>query len=75
LAEAQFAATLTLEYSDSMPVNTKLIYALKDEYLPPGTSDELLKVKNLELEAVNEYHTWFFGREAELASKMHEFLQ
>lgn len=74
LAEGEFASKVSLDHVAVMPVPTKLLYAKKDEYLPSGTFDDHLNVKNLDAETVNEYHTWFFGREAELAGKMHKFL-
>jgi pimeloyl-ACP methyl ester carboxylesterase len=73
--EGLIASSFELREIRSLPVSTKLIFAKKDEFVPFEITKKLMKVKNLELEIVDEFHGWFFKREKELAQKIYGFFQ
>ena len=75
ILEGIIASSLKIKEIKSLPISTKLIFARKDEYIPSEAVNRLSKVKNLELEVVNGYHGWFFGREEELVQKIYKFLR
>ena len=73
--EGSIAASLVIDNIKSLPVPTKLLFARYDEFIPLESVKRLLKIKNLEVEIVKEYHGWFFGREEELARRVIKFFK
>jgi pimeloyl-ACP methyl ester carboxylesterase len=73
--EGLIASSLHIENIRQLPVPTKLVFALRDEFIPKEAVDRLSKVKNLELEIIDGYHGWFFGREEELTEKIFQYFQ
>lgn len=73
--EGMIATSLKIEDIKYLPVPTKLVFALRDEFIPRESVKRLSKVKNLELEVVDRYHGWFFGHEEELVKKITLFFQ
>ena len=71
--EGLIATSLEIENIKRLPVPTKLLFALRDEYVPREDVSRLLKVRNLEIETVDRHHGWFFRREGELVAKILDF--
>lgn len=71
--EGLIATSLEIKDVKRLPVPTKLIFALRDEFIPREAFDRSRTVKNLELEAVDGYHGWFFRHEQELVTKIFKF--
>ncbi len=71
--EGMIATSLDIKNIKQLPVPTKLVFALRDEFIPGEAVDRLSKVKNLELESVDRYYGWFFRHEEELAKKIFEY--
>lgn len=72
-SEGLIATSLGIQNISKVPVPTKLIFALRDEFLPREAVTRLAKVKNLDLELVDRHHAWFFRHEEELAGKIFKF--
>jgi pimeloyl-ACP methyl ester carboxylesterase len=73
--EGKIAGTLDVKQISSMPIPTKLIFALKDEFIPQETVGRLKRVKNLEVEEIDGYHGWFFHHEEKLTKKIVQFFR
>ena len=73
--EGKIATSLKIDNVKQLPVPTKLVFALRDEFIPREAVSRLSKVKNLEVETVDGHHGWFFGHEEELAQKIGRFFQ
>lgn len=71
--EGLIATSLDIENVKQLPVPTKLVFALRDEFVPREAVSRLQKVGNLEIETVDRYHGWFFRHEEELAKKIYEY--
>jgi hypothetical protein len=71
--EGLIATSLKIANIKSLPIPTKLVFALRDEFIPREAVERLSKVKNLELEVVDRYHAWFFRHEEELAVEIFKF--
>lgn len=71
--EGKIATSLEIGNVKRLPIPTKLMFALCDEFIPREIVRHLSKVKNLELELVDRYHAWFFRHEEELAKKIFNF--
>lgn len=71
--EGLIATSLKIEDIKKLPVSTKLVFALRDEFIPREAVARLSKVKNLELEVIDRYHGWFFRHEKELVEKIVHF--
>ena len=71
--EGLIATSLEMEHITSMPIPTKLVFALGDEFLPTEGATRLAKVKNLDLEVVERHHAWFFRHEKDLVEKIVHF--
>lgn len=67
------ASSLKIENIKRLPVPVKLVFALHDEFIPREALGRLARVKNLDLETIDNYHGWFFRREKELAKKIRKF--
>lgn len=50
------------------PVQTKLYFALKDEFLPRSVHDANMNIENLEVISVDDDHCWFFRKKEAFAS-------
>lgn len=53
----------------------KLIYPLCDEFLPPYLLSKNREIKNLEIETVDDDHTWFFINRDLFIQKVREFFK
>lgn len=73
LIQGLIASSVKIENIKRLPVPVKLIFALRDEFIPREAVGRLAKVKNLDLETIDGYHGWFFRREKELALKIRKF--
>lgn len=73
--EGIIATSLKIEDVNCLPVPTKLLFALRDEFIPREAVSRLLKVRNLEVETVDCHHGWFFRHEEELVQKIAQFFQ
>ncbi len=71
--EGLIATSLEIENIKMVPVSTKLVFALRDEFIPREAVARLSKVKNLELEVLDRFHGWFFRHEKELVDKIVHF--
>ena len=68
--EGLIATSLKIENIKQLPVLTKLVFALRDEFIPREAVSRLSKIKNLSVETVDGYHGWFFRHEKQLAEKI-----
>lgn len=71
--EGLIATSLAIDDIKSLPVPSKLLFALRDEFLKKELTGRLSKVKNMQLETINCYHAWFFRREKELVQNIRAF--
>lgn len=71
--EGIIATSLEIEDIKSLPIPTKLIFALHDEFIPSEAVERLSKIKNLQVQVVEGYHGWFFGHEKELVREITHF--
>lgn len=71
--EGIIATSLKIENVQRLPVSTRLVFALRDEFIPQEAVSRLSKVKNLQIEVVDRYHGWFFKHENQLVKKIVEF--
>lgn len=73
--EGLIATSLKIDNITQLPVPTKLVFALRDEFVPREAVSRLQKVENLEVETVDDYHGWFFRHEEELVQKIVRYFQ
>jgi len=58
-----------------LSISTKLLFATHDEFIPWETYKRMQKVKNLEIELIDDHHAWFFYRQDELVGKIYDFFK
>ena len=58
-----------------MTVPTKLVFALKDEFINVAYLENMKSIGNVEIETVDGYHAWFFYKEKVFADKVLGFLR
>jgi esterase/lipase len=75
VAEGKMAIDLEINEVGKIPVETKLLFASKDEFLPYKSVEKLKKVRNLSVEKIDGCHCWFFGKEEMLANKIKDFFE
>ncbi len=67
-------ATKEYDYEISeMFVPTKLLFALKDEFINVAYLENMKSIGNLEIETINARHAWFFSKEKILRDKVFDF--
>ena len=71
--EYRMAMSYTIKAPRRVPVPTIFYFAKHDEFIPYRLLAEIRKIGNLQVEVVDEHHTWFFFREGALATKISSF--
>jgi pimeloyl-ACP methyl ester carboxylesterase len=68
VTEGLIGLSITVKVRQRLPVPTKLIFALRDEFFPRDMVKRFPMIKNLDVECVDGRHGWFFLHEKELTN-------